>query len=68
VPRRRIVLLVEPDLEAQSAFRSALEARGFQVWAATDAASALAVAQERQPRVIIEEVVWAVDRPRSPSA
>jgi CheY-like chemotaxis protein len=53
VPRRRIVLLVEPDPETQSAFRVALEARGFQVWVASDGDTALDLVRQHAPGVII---------------
>lgn len=53
MPRRRIVLLVEPDSAVQNDFRAALEARGFQVLAADEPAAGLALARARQPGVIV---------------
>jgi DNA-binding response OmpR family regulator len=53
VPRRRIVLLVEPDQRVRADFAFALEARGFQVWAAADGPSGLALARNHLPGVIV---------------
>jgi CheY-like chemotaxis protein len=53
VPRRRIVLLVEPDHRVRDDYVDALEARGFQVWAAPDGPGGLALAQAHLPGVIV---------------
>ena len=53
MPRRRIVLLVEPDQTVRTDFAGALGARGFQVWAAHDGPSGLALAKTHLPGVIV---------------
>ena len=53
MPRRRIVLLVEPDQTVRADFAHALEARGFQVWSAPDGPSGLALAKVHLPGVIV---------------
>jgi CheY-like chemotaxis protein len=53
VPRRRIVLLVEPDETVRADFAGALEARGFQVWEAADGPSGLTLAKTHLPGVIV---------------
>jgi two-component system KDP operon response regulator KdpE len=53
VPRRRIVLLVEPDPGIRSGFERALSARGFQVWTAADGSKALELARTHLPGVIV---------------
>jgi two-component system KDP operon response regulator KdpE len=53
VPRRRIVLLVEPDQRVRADFTGALEARGFEVWAAPDGPTGLALARTHFPGVIV---------------
>ena len=53
VPRRRIVLLVEPDQQVRADFAQALEARGFQVWSAPDGRGGLELARAHLPGVIV---------------
>ena len=53
MPRRRIVLLVEPDQSVRADYAGALEARGFQVWAAHDGPTGLALAKAHIPGVIV---------------
>jgi CheY-like chemotaxis protein len=53
VPRRRIVLLVEPDQTVRADFSHALESRGFEVWSAADGHAGLALARKHQPGVIV---------------
>ena len=53
MPRRRIVLLVEPDHDVRADYAGALEARGFQVWSAADGPSGLALARTHLPGVIV---------------
>lgn len=53
MPRRRIVLLVEPDASARADFAGALQARGFQVWSAADGRDGLELAREHLPGVIV---------------
>ena len=53
MPRRRIVLLVEPDPVTRSGFERALATRGFQVWTAADGSQALELARAQLPGVIV---------------
>ena len=53
MPRRRIVLLVEPDRTVLGDFRAALESRGFQVWSAEDGAAGMRLARDHRPGVIV---------------
>jgi CheY-like chemotaxis protein len=53
VPRRRIVLLVEPDPVTRSEFERALAVRGFQVWTAANGPQALELARAELPGVIV---------------
>jgi DNA-binding response OmpR family regulator len=53
VPRRRIVLLVEPDPKIRADFTGALAARGFEVWAAADGTEGLALARAHIPGAIV---------------
>ena len=51
--RRRSVLLIEPDPDTQVRVRSALEARGFEVWTAADGTTGLALARAHRPGAIV---------------
>jgi CheY-like chemotaxis protein len=53
VPRRRIVLLVEPDQTVRADFARALESRGFQVWTCGDGQAGLELAKTHLPGVIV---------------
>jgi two-component system, OmpR family, KDP operon response regulator KdpE len=53
LPRRRIVLLVEPDPAARDGFATALQARGFEVLAAPDGATARQLVRSGRPGVVI---------------
>lgn len=47
------MLVIEPDLTVQAAYRSALEEAGYRVLTAPDGAQGMAIALEERPSVII---------------
>lgn len=53
MPRRRIVLVVEPDDSIRAGFVHALEGRGYQVLTAPDGPSGLELAKQQLPGVIV---------------
>ena len=61
MPRRRIVLLVERDPVTCDAYEQALRARGFQVGRALDGGTALELARQTLPGVIVGD--FPIDLP-----
>ena len=59
--RPRSVLLIEPDPDTQARVRSALEARGLEVWTAADGATGLALARAHLPGAIVGD--FPIDMP-----
>jgi DNA-binding response OmpR family regulator len=61
VPRPRLVLLIEPDPAVESAYRAPLEKAGYRVLCARDGVSALAMAREQRPGVIVGDFPMPID-------
>jgi DNA-binding response OmpR family regulator len=61
VPRPRLVLLIEPDPAVESAYRAPLEKAGYRVLCATDGPTALALAREHRPGVIVGDFPMPIE-------